>query len=76
VRARANVLGFGVPGKQFGIIAEDDDDDDDEGIAAVGQADPDILPTILAYYNGELEKTWVRVDFELRDDGLAGLLYR
>jgi len=52
---------------------EDDDSnptrDRDEGIP-----DPDVLPTLLAYKDGELEKTWIRVDWEIGEEGLEGLL--
>lgn len=38
--------------------------------------DPDVLPTLLAYRDGELEKTWVRVDWEVGQEGVEGLLRR
>ena len=38
------------------------------------KADPDVLPTLLAYRHGELEKTWIRVDWEVGEDGVEGLL--
>lgn len=39
-----------------------------------GRPDPDVLPTLLAYKDGELERTWVRVDWEVGEDGVEGLL--
>jgi len=39
-----------------------------------GEADLDVLPTILAYKDGELEKTWIRIDWEVGEDGVEGLL--
>jgi hypothetical protein len=38
------------------------------------EADPDVLPTILAYRDGELEKKWIRVDWDIGDGNLEGLL--
>jgi hypothetical protein len=45
----------------------------DEGIEE-GQPDLDVLPTLLAYRDGELEKTWIRVDWDVDEDGVEGLL--
>ncbi|WVQ73203.1 hypothetical protein IAR50_002769 [Cryptococcus sp. DSM 104548] len=42
----------------------------------LGKPDLDVLPTLLAYKDGELEKTWIRVDWEVGQDGVAGLLRR
>jgi hypothetical protein len=89
VRARAAVLGFGVAGggRVLASISEqrdvsstldrdDSDAEDESDNAVVGVPDPDVLPTLLAYRDGELEKTWVRVDFEVGREGLEGLLLR
>lgn len=38
--------------------------------------DPDVLPSLLAYKDGELEKTWIRVDWDVSEDGIEGLLRR
>lgn len=38
--------------------------------------DPDVLPSLLAYKDGELEKTWIRVDWDVSEDGVEGLLRR
>ncbi|ORX41006.1 hypothetical protein BD324DRAFT_647906 [Kockovaella imperatae] len=40
------------------------------------RADFEVLPSLLAYKDGELEKTWIRVDWDLKEDGVAGLLRR
>jgi hypothetical protein len=42
----------------------------------MGKPDPDVLPTLLAYKDGELEKTWIRVDWDVGEDGVEGLLRR
>ena len=63
-RARATSLSFSLLPSQGGR-------DEDEA-----KADPDVLPTLLAYKDGELEKTWIRVDWEVKDDGIEGLLRR
>jgi hypothetical protein len=50
--------------------AEEDDLDDDD-------VDTDVLPTLLAYRDGELVHTWVRVDWEAEAVGsLEELLSR
>ncbi|KAI5118989.1 hypothetical protein M0805_009598 [Coniferiporia weirii] len=49
----------------------DDDDDDEE---EEGNVDVDVLPTLLAYRDGELVHTWVRVDWEAGRAGVAELL--
>ena len=41
-----------------------------------GDADIDVLPTLSAYRDGGLAKTWVRVDWEVGEDGVEGLLRR
>lgn len=60
---------------------EDDEagqDDDEEQLDGQpkGMPDPDVLPTMLAYRDGELIKTWVRVDWEMGQEGVEGLLRR
>ncbi|ORY20385.1 hypothetical protein BCR39DRAFT_555374 [Naematelia encephala] len=64
LRARATNLAFSLLPKS----ARDDDDEP--------EPDPDVLPTLLAYRDGELEKTWIRVDWEIGQDGVYGLLTR
>lgn len=65
LRARATSL-------EFSLLPKEDPSDPDEE----PRADEDVLPTLLAYRNGELEKTWIRVDWETGDDGIEGLLKR
>lgn len=73
VRARASQLAFSLLPAQPRPHGDNYDDDEDEEEAL---PDPDVLPTMLVYRDGELERTWVRVDFDLRDDGVEGLLRR
>lgn len=65
LRARATSL-------EFSLLPPNDPDDMDEK----PRADEDVLPTLLAYKNGELVKTWIRVDWEVKEDGVEGLLKR
>ncbi|WVR08526.1 hypothetical protein IAU60_005581 [Kwoniella sp. DSM 27419] len=53
-----------------------DDDSDGEEQQPSGRPDPDVLPTMLVYKDGELEKNWVRVDWDIAEDGVEGLLRR
>jgi hypothetical protein len=65
LRARATTLGFS-------LLPKDDPDDPEEE----ARADEDVLPTLLAYRDGELVNTWIRVDWEVTDGGIEGLLKR
>lgn len=83
LRARATSLSFSLlPPSESGTgggNATDDYDEEDQyedEPEPKGRPDPDVLPTILAYRDGELERTWVRVDWELKEDGVEGLLRR
>ncbi|WWC92322.1 uncharacterized protein L201_007276 [Kwoniella dendrophila CBS 6074] len=40
----------------------------------LGKPDSDVLPTMLLYKGGDLEKTWIRVDWEVDESGVEGLL--
>ena len=51
---------------------EDHEDSEDEE----GEADTDMLPTMLIYEKGELLHTWVRVDWEAGKDGIENLLLK
>jgi hypothetical protein len=55
---------------------EEDNDDDDDEDEEEGEADPDVLPTLLAYKDGELERKWIRVDWDIGDGDLETLLRR
>ena len=50
---------------------EDDGYEDDDV-----EVDLDVLPTLLAYRDGELVHTWVRVDWEAGKSGVSELLSR
>lgn len=65
LRARATSL-------EFSLLPPTDPNDPDEEV----RPDKDVLPTLLAYRNGELQKTWIRVDWEVGEDGVEGLLRR
>lgn len=61
--------------------ADEIDGDSDDGAGEDeaeprGRPDPDVLPALLAYKDGELERTWVRVDWEVGEEGIEGLLKR
>jgi hypothetical protein len=59
---------------RLSTLREDDDDDDPYGPASSDEdntagidedeVDTDVLPTLLAYHDGELVHTWVRIDWE------------
>lgn len=53
-------------------ITEYADDDNDDGRDE--DVDLDVLPTLLAYRDGILEHTWVRVDWEAGKAGIVELL--
>lgn len=82
-RARATSLRFSLLPASSGsnpltTTRHDNEDDDDEAEEEEpeGRPDPDVLPTILAYKDGELEKTWIRADWDVWEDGVEGLLRR
>ncbi|WVW80821.1 hypothetical protein I302_102810 [Kwoniella bestiolae CBS 10118] len=69
-KARATSLQFSLlPPTSSSTVQYEDED-------PVGRPDPDVLPTMLVYKNGELEKNWVRVDWEVDEGGVEGLLRR
>ncbi|WWC98535.1 hypothetical protein V866_005427 [Kwoniella sp. B9012] len=67
-KARATSLQFSLlpPNSSTTIQYEDEE--------PIGTPDPDVLPTMLVYKDGELEKNWVRVDWEVDESGVEGLL--
>lgn len=70
LRARATTLQFSLlPNPSAEDGGENDDYLEDEA-----KADPDVLPTMLAYKDGELVHTWIRVDWEVDESGVEGLL--
>lgn len=80
LRARATNLAFSlVPSSTTTSRQALDDGDEDDGEAGEeeqGEADPDVLPTILAYKDGELERKWIRVDWDIGQGDLETLLRR
>jgi len=79
LRARATTLHFSLlPSSRpsSGRAETSDDDDEDEEEEEEVEADPDVLPTMLVYKDGELERNWIRVDWEIGDGNLEELLRR
>ena len=81
LRARATSLSFALlpstaPASTNGSTLDENPADMEDGDPPMGRADPDVLPTVLAYKDGALEHNWVRVDWDLKHDGLEGLLRR
>ncbi|WVO17445.1 hypothetical protein L204_105137 [Cryptococcus depauperatus] len=78
-RARASALDFSLlPPKSSSSFTYEggaEEELDENGLPKC-QPDPDVLPAILAYKDGELEKKWIRVDWDIREDGVEGLLQR
>jgi hypothetical protein len=81
LRARATKISFSLlpssastPSRR--TFTDDEEDDQDETDEEEEEADPDVLPTILAYKDGELEKNWIRVDLDIGNGTLEGLLRR
>ena len=72
LRARATTLSFSL----LPSSGQEEEDEDEESLQENRKADPDVLPTLLAYRDGELEKTWIRVDWETGEEGVEGLLRR
>jgi len=72
LRARATTLSFSL--LPSSTPRANDEDEDDDGGEEEAEADPDVLPTILAYRDGELERNWIRVDWEIGDGTLEELL--
>jgi hypothetical protein len=78
LRARATTLHFSLlpsskPPRSHSLREEDQEEDyEDEEV----EADPDVLPTMLVYKDGELERNWIRVDWEIGTRSLEGLLRR
>lgn len=77
VSARASRIGFGLLPDDTTTRLDDDDDEDDDWRrvnasssswrpGTKGRADPDVLPTVLAYRDGELARTWVRIDLDMK----------
>jgi len=77
LRARATTLHFSLlPSSRRSGGGDVDDEDADEEEDEDVEADPDVLPTMLVYKDGELERNWIRVDWEIGDVNLEELLRR
>jgi hypothetical protein len=74
LRARATTLHFSLLPSSRPQTEHDDEDDEEEEEEV--EADPDVLPTMLVYKDGELERNWIRVDWEIGEGDLEGLLRR
>ncbi|KAG9086506.1 hypothetical protein FRC07_013069 [Ceratobasidium sp. 392] len=57
------------------LRAGEEDDEDDEIEPAI-EVDTDMLPTLLIYRGGQLEHTFIRVDWEAGDGGIPNLLIK
>ncbi|OCF33638.1 hypothetical protein I316_04712 [Kwoniella heveanensis BCC8398] len=77
-RALATSLSFSLlpPTSQTHATVTSAYHDDDEDDVPKGRPDPDVLPTMLVYKDGELEHNWVRVDWDVKEDGVEGLFRR
>lgn len=77
LRARATTLRFSLlpSSRPQGGHRKDGDEDEEEEEEEL-EADPDVLPTMLVYKDGELERNWIRVDWEIGEGDLEGLLRR
>jgi hypothetical protein len=74
LRARATTLHFSLLPSSRPQTEYDDEDDEEEEEEV--EADPDVLPTMLVYKDGELERNWIRVDWEIGEGDSEGLLRR
>ncbi len=71
IQARATSLSFSLLPSEPSLHEQDrgEDQEDDTHEKNSRRSDPDVLPTLLAYRDGELMKTFVRVDWEAGADG-------
>lgn len=77
LRARATTLAFSLLPPSTRTRHEHRDEEGDDGDEQEErEADPDVLPTILAYRDGELERKWIRVDWDIGEGSLETLLRR
>ncbi|KDN44659.1 hypothetical protein RSAG8_05424, partial [Rhizoctonia solani AG-8 WAC10335] len=79
LRTRASAIGFAVLNSGSGLFdprvastrpAESDDEYDSD------RRDTDMLPTVLVYRAGQLEHTFIRVDWEAGEGGIPNLLIK
>ncbi|KAG9099373.1 hypothetical protein FRC06_005343 [Ceratobasidium sp. 370] len=87
VRTRASAIGFAAVSSGASPSAFDprvaprhpvidDDEDEGEAVEPVIEVDTDMLPTLLVYRAGQLEHTFIRVDWEAGDGGIQNLLIK
>ncbi|KAG9097146.1 hypothetical protein FS749_006972 [Ceratobasidium sp. UAMH 11750] len=88
VRTRASAIGFAALSSGASLSTFDprvaprhpvtDDDDENEGgaVEPAIEVDTDMLPTLLVYRAGQLEHTFIRVDWEAGDGGMQNLLIK
>lgn len=85
LRTRASAIGFAVLSSGASSTVFDprmasrrpaeSDDEDDEGNPSV-EVDTEMLPTVLVYRGGQLEHTFIRVDWEAGEAGIQNLLIK
>lgn len=80
LKARATALSFSLlpSANPLPTLDEHDTDESDDHPAEdeeLRRADTDVLPTLLAYRDGELVHTWIRVDW-CATEGVEALLRR
>lgn len=80
LKARATALSFSLLPSTTPLPTLPEDDTDESDVSADDEeppreADTDVLPTLLAYRDGELVHTWIRVDW-CATEGVEALLRR
>ncbi|EUC53979.1 hypothetical protein RSOL_024370 [Rhizoctonia solani AG-3 Rhs1AP] len=84
LRTRASAIGFAVKNSGSGLFdprvaptrrTESDEEYDSDPFSQV-EVDTDMLPTVLVYRAGQLEHTFIRVDWEAGEGGVPNLLIK
>ncbi|KAJ1305454.1 hypothetical protein OPQ81_000464 [Rhizoctonia solani] len=84
LRTRASAIGFAVLNSVPGVFdprvattrKTESDEEYDSDTAPQVEVDTDMLPTVLVYRAGQLEHTFIRVDWEAGDGGIQNLLIK
>ncbi|CAE7136917.1 unnamed protein product [Rhizoctonia solani] len=84
LRTRASVIGFAVLNSGSGMFDPrvaptrkvQNGEEDDSDAASQVEVDTDMLPTVLVYRAGQLEHTFIRVDWEAGSGGIQNLLIK
>ncbi|KAF8671464.1 phosducin [Rhizoctonia solani] len=84
LRARASAIGFAVLNSGSGLFdpriapvcAIDSDEEHGSDAGPSVEVDVDMLPTVLVYRGGQLEHTFIRVDWEAGQGGIQNLLIK